>query len=336
MDLSTTYLGLELPHPFMPGASPLVDDLDVVKRLEDAGAAAIVMHSLFEEQIVREQVTSFLHSEMHGESYAEALYYFPSPDRFALGPEEYLRHLARVSAAVDVPVIASLNGTTLGGWLDYATAMEQAGANALELNVYSLPTDPEVSAQEIEDRTVEMLRAVKQKIGIPVAVKLSPFYTAPAHFARRLERAGADGLVLFNRFYQPDIDAESLEVSRHLTLSSSAELPLRLRWLAILSGQLKTSLAVTGGVHGATDAVKAIMAGAHAVQMVSALLRGGPEYLSRVRKETVAWMQDHEYESLTQMRGSMNLQSCPDPAVYERANYMLMLQGWKGAGHREA
>ncbi len=335
MDLSTTYLGLKLPHPFMPGASPLVDDLDVVKRLEDAGAAAIVMHSLFEEQIVREQIAAFLHSEPHGESFAEALYYFPSPDRFALGPDEYLQHLGRVKAAVQVPVIASLNGTSLGGWLNYATAMEQAGADALELNVYSLPTDPEVSAQEIEDRTEEMLRAVKQKIRIPVAVKLSPFYTALAHFARRLERAGADGLVLFNRFYQPDIDAESLDVSRHLTLSSSAELPLRLRWLAILSGQqLKTSLAVTGGIHGAMDAVKAIMAGAHAVQMVSALLRGGPEYLSRVRKETVAWMQDHEYESLAQMRGSMNLESCPDPAVYERANYMLMLQGWKGATQR--
>jgi len=336
MDLSTTYLGLKLPHPFMPGASPMVDDLDLVKRLEDAGAAAIVMHSLFEEQIVREQISSFIHNEKHGESFAEALYYFPSPSRFALGPEEYLHHLERVKAAVDVPVIASLNGTTLGGWLDYATAIEQVGADALELNVYSLPTDPEVSGEAIEDTTVEMLRAVKQKVRIPVAVKLSPFYTALAHFARRLDQAGADGLLLFNRFFQPDIDPENLEASRHLTLSSSTELPLRLRWLAILSGQLKTSLAVTGGVHGATDAVKAIMAGAHAVQIVSALLRGGPEYLSRVRKETIAWMQDHEYESLAQMRGSMNLSSCPDPSAYERANYMLMLQGWKGAAQREA
>jgi len=329
MDLSTTYLGLKLPHPFMPGASPLVDDLDVVKRLEDAGAAAIVMHSLFEEQIAREQVAAFLHGETHGESYAEALYYFPRPDAFALGPEEYLRHLARVKEAVDVPVIASLNGTTLGGWLDYGKAMEQAGADAIELNVYSLPTDPEVTGQEIEDRTVDVLRALKQKIRIPVAVKLSPFYTAPVHFARRLDQAGADGLVLFNRFYQPDIDAENLEVSRHLTLSSPAELPLRLRWLAILSGRLRASLAVTGGVHGALDPVKAIMAGAHAVQMVSALLRGGPEYLRHVREETVAWLQEHEYESLGQLRGSMSLESCPNPAVYERANYMLMLQGWK-------
>jgi dihydroorotate dehydrogenase (fumarate) len=331
MDLSTTYLGLKLPHPFMPGASPLVDDLDVVKRLEDAGAAAIVMHSLFQEQIAREQIAAYLHTEMHGESYAEALYYFPKPDKFALGPEEYLRHLARVKATVAVPVIASLNGTTLGGWLDYAKAMEQAGADALELNVYALPTDMEVSGQALEDRTVEMLRTVKQAIRIPVAVKLSPFYTAPAHFARRLDQAGADGLVLFNRFYQPDIDPETLETSRHLVLSSSVELPLRLRWLAILSGRLRASLAVTGGVHGAVDAIKALMAGAHAVQMVSALLRRGPEYLLHVRRETVAWLQDHEYESLEQLRGSMNLESCPDPGVYERANYMLMLQSWKTA-----
>src|SRR6185295_12365750 len=238
MDLNTKYLGLELPHPFMPGASPLVDDLDMVKRLEDAGAAAIVMHSLFEEQIRREQVATFLHTETHGESYAEALYYFPSPDRFALGPEEYLRHVARIKATVAVPVIASLNGTTPGGWLEYARAMEQAGADGLELNVYALPTDMEVSAQSLEDRTVEMLKTVKQQVKIPVAVKLSPYYTAPAHFARRLSDAGADALVLFNRFYQPDIDPDRLDVSRHLTLSSPVELPLRLRWLAILSGRL--------------------------------------------------------------------------------------------------
>jgi dihydroorotate dehydrogenase (fumarate) len=305
-----------------------VDDLDVVKRLEDAGAAAIVMHSLFQEQIAREQISAYIHSEIHGESFAEALYYFPKPDKFALGPEEYLRHLARVKAAVDIPVIASLNGTTLGGWLDYARAMQQAGADALELNVYALPTDMKVSGQEIEDRTEEMLRTLKRSLAIPVAVKLSPFYTALANFAQRLDEAGADGLVLFNRFYQPDIDPEALEASRHLVLSSPVELPLRLRWLAILSGRLNASLAVTGGVHGAVDAIKAVMAGAHAVQMVSALLRRGPEYLRLVREELVAWMREHEYESLEQLRGSMNLEACPDPGVYERANYMLMLQGW--------
>jgi dihydroorotate dehydrogenase (fumarate) len=330
MDLRTTYLGLDLPHPFMPGASPLVDDLDMVKRLEDAGAAAIVMHSLFEEQITREQIATFLHTERHGESYAEALYYFPSPDRFALGPEEYLEHITRIKATVRCPVIASLNGTSLGGWLEYARAIEQAGANALELNVYAMPADFELSGQELEDRTVDMLREVKRSIRIPVAVKLSPFYTALPHFVRRLDQAGADGLVLFNRFYQPDIDPESLEATRHLYLSSSSELPLRLRWLAILSGHVRASLAVTGGVHGAVDAIKAVMSGAHAVQLVSCLLRGGPEYLKRIRDETTAWMLDHEYHSLAQMRGSMNFEACPDPTVYERANYMLMLQSWRG------
>jgi dihydroorotate dehydrogenase (fumarate) len=329
MDLSTNYLGLALPHPFMPGASPMVDDLDVVRRLEDAGAAAIVMHSLFEEQIRREQISTFLHTEVHGESYAEALYYFPRPDAFALGPEEYLHHLARIKGAVRVPVIASLNGTSLGGWLNYAKAIEQAGADALELNVYAVPSDPETSALEIEDRSVEMLRSVKSGIGIPVAVKLSPFYTSLPHFARRLDQAGADGLVLFNRFYQPDIDPETLETERHLFLSGSSELPLRLQWLALLRGKLRASLAVTGGVQGAPDALKALMAGADVVQMVSALLRSGPEYLKRVRQETIAWMEDHEYESLAQLRGSMSLEACPDAGVYQRANYMLMLQSWQ-------
>jgi dihydroorotate dehydrogenase (fumarate) len=331
MDLSTTYLGLKLPHPFMPGASPMVDDLDIVKRLEDAGASAIVMHSLFEEQIRREQLSTFLHTEMHGESFAEAMCYFPSPDRFALGPEEYLEHIGRVKATVAVPVIASLNGSSRGGWLEFARYMQQAGADALELNVYQLATDPGESGAAIEDRTVQIVREVKANVQIPVAVKLSPYYTSLSHFAARLATAEADGLVLFNRFYQPDIDPENLDTQRHLFLSSSLELPLRLRWLAILSERIKPSLAVSGGVHGALDAVKALMAGAHAVQMVSALLRGGPEYLKHVRLETIAWMKEHEYESLEQMRGCMNLTACPDPAVYERANYMLMLQGWHKA-----
>jgi dihydroorotate dehydrogenase (fumarate) len=307
-----------------------VDDLDTVRRLEDAGAAAIVMHSLFEEQITREQVQTFLHTEVHGESFAEALSYFPSPERFALGPEEYLEHLGRVKEAVRIPVIASLNGTTLGGWLDYARLMQQAGADALELNLYVVATDPEESGQDIEDRAVQIVRDLKRALHIPVAVKLSPFFTSLAHFASRLDNAGADALVLFNRFYQPDIDAEELEVSRTLHLSDSSELPLRLRWLAVLSGRVSASLAVTGGVHSALDAVKAVMTGAHAVQMVSALLRGGPGYLKTVRAEMAAWIEAHEYDSLAQMQGSMNLLACPDPQVYERANYMLMLQGWRG------
>ncbi|HET7295066.1 MAG TPA: dihydroorotate dehydrogenase-like protein [Vicinamibacteria bacterium] len=331
MDLRTRYLGLDLPHPFMPGASPLVDDLDTVKRLEDAGASAIVMHSLFEEQIRREQVATFLHTEMHGESYAEALYYFPRPESFRLGPEEYLAQLGRIKGTVRLPVIASLNGTTLGGWLGYARAMEQAGADALELNVYAVPSAPEDSAADIENRTVEMLRALKAALGIPVAVKLSPFYTSLPHFVGRLETAGLDGLVLFNRFYQPDIDPENLDLNRELRLSSSVELPLRLQWLALLKDRVRCSLAVTGGVHDGRDAVKAVMAGADAVQMVSALLRHGPSHLRRVRDEMIAWMYEHDYTSLAQMKGSMSRASCPDPSVYERANYMLMLQSWERA-----
>ena len=328
MDLSTTYLGLRLPHPFMPGASPMVDDLDLVRQLEDAGAAAIVMHSLFEEQIRREQIANYMATEMHGESFAEALYYFPRPEGFALGPEEYLEHVGRIKAAVAVPVIASLNGTTLGGWLGYAGAIQQAGADAIELNVYQVPSDADASAADIEDRTLAMVVELKRAVGIPVAVKLSPFYTSLPHFARRLDEAGVDGLVLFNRFYQPDIDPENLELERRLYLSSPAELPLRLQWLALLSGRIRASLAVSGGVHGARDAVKAVMAGADAVQIVSALLKAGPDALARLRREVTEWMAEHEYASLAQMRGSMNRLSCPDAEAYERANYMLMLQGW--------
>jgi dihydroorotate dehydrogenase (fumarate) len=316
----------------MPGASPLVDDLDDVKRLEDAGAAAIVMHSLFEEQIVREQLATFLHTERHGESFAEAVSFFPSPDRFALGPEEYLEQIGRIKGAVRCPVIASLNGTTLGGWLGYARAMEQAGADALELNVYTIPSDFEEAAGAIEDRTVEMVKAVRGAARIPVAVKLSPYYTSLPQFAKRLDAAGAAGLVLFNRFYQPDIDADGLQVIRGLHLSNSSELPLRLRWLAMLSGRLSTSLAVSGGVHTALDAVKAVMAGAHAVQVVSALLQRGPRYLAALREGLAAWMDEHEYQSLAQLQGCMNMQACPDPSVYERANYMLTLQSWQPAG----
>jgi dihydroorotate dehydrogenase (fumarate) len=329
LDLSTTYLGWKLPHPFMPGASPLVDDLDDVKRLEDAGAAAIVMHSLFEEQIVREQLATFIHTERHGESFAEARSFFPRPDSFSLGPEEYLEQIGRIKGTVRCPVIASLNGTTLGGWLSYARAMEQAGADALELNVYAVEADFERSALDVEERAVEMVRAVKSAVALPLAVKLSPFYTSLPHLARRLDEAGADGLVLFNRFYEPDIDASELTASRLLHLSNPSELRLRLRWLALLSGRVRPSLAVTGGVHTALDAIKAVMAGAHAVQVVSALLQRGPRYLATLRERAAAWMEEHEYESLSAMQGSMSLQMCPDPGVYERANYMLTLQGWQ-------
>lgn len=330
MDLSTTYLGFRLPHPFIPGASPLVDDLDTVRRLEDAGAAALVMHSLFEEQILREQVAMARYLDVPCESFAEALTYLPSAENFALGPEEYLEHIHKLKAVVSIPVIASLNGATDGGWLGYARLIENAGADALELNVYSLATNLRDSSEMIERRTLHMLDAVRHSIGIPVAVKLSPFYTSLAYFARRLAEHGADGLVLFNRFYQPDIDIETLAVAPTLRLSDSSELLLRLRWLAILSGRVNTTLAVTGGVHSALDAVKAVMAGADAVQLVSTLLRHGPEQLSHLRRDLALWLEEHEYESLEQMKGSMNLLRCPNPGAHERANYMTILQSWWG------
>jgi len=330
MDLSTTYLGLRLPHPLMPGASPLVDDLDTVRRLEEAGAAAIVMHSLFEEQIIQDQLATFSHTEPHAESFAEALTYLPRPGEYALGPGQYLAHIERIRAAVAVPVIASLNGTTMGGWVEYARRIQDAGANALELNIYYLATDPQEPGAAVEQRTLDILAAVKHAVTIPVAVKLSPFFSSLGHFAAALDAAGADGLVLFNRFYQPDIDVENLEVIPRVDLSTSSELLLRLRWLAVLSCQVRADLAVTGGVHTATDAVKAIMAGASAVQMVSGLLHRGPGHLKVVLNDLRQWMEEHEYESIAQMRGSMNLARSPNPGAFERANYIRVLQGWRG------
>lgn len=328
MDLSTTYLGFELPHPFMPGASPLVDDMDMIRRLEDAGAAAIVMHSLFEEQILAEE-QNISGLERHGESHAEATSYLPDPDMFALGPTEYLEQIQRIRRAVSVPVIASLNGTTPRSWIEYARLIEQAGASALEVNVYLLATDPGENGEDVERRTIETVEAVKGAVSIPVAVKLSPFFSAFANLARRLDQAGADGLVLFNRFYQPDIDIEKLDLQPSLRLSDSGDLLLRLRWLAILSGRVRPSLAVTGGVHNGIDAVKAVMAGAHAIQMVSALLKHGPARLTQARDEMSAWLDEHGYESLRQMRGSMSASRSPDASALERANYMRVLQSWR-------
>lgn len=330
MNLSTGYLGIELPHPFMPGASPLADDLDSVRRLEDAGAAAIVMRSLFEEQITGEQLALHNLLDYPAGASPEAMSYLPDPEEFVLGPGEYLEQVRRVKQAVRIPVIASLNGTTRGGWLGFARLIEQAGADALELNVYQLPTDLGANGADLERETVAMLRAVKSSLAIPVAVKLSPFYTALSGFARELDEVGADGLVLFNRFYQADLDPEELEVERTLHLSTSAELLLRLRWLAILSGRLGASLAVSGGVHSAIDAVKAILAGAHAVQVVSALLQHGPEHLMTLRRQVAEWMEAHGYGSFAEMRGALSLERCPDPKAYERANYMAILQSWPG------
>jgi len=331
MDLSTTYMGLNLSHPLMPGASPLVDDLDMVKRLEDAGASAIVMHSLFEEQIVRDKQATIYYAEMHADANAEARSYMPTPDEFVLGPDQYLEHIRNIKRAVRVPVIASINGATPGGWSEYAKLVQQAGADALELNLYTLATDLTESGADIEKRMLEAVRSVKASLSIPVAVKISPFFTSVAHFAKALEGLKVEGLVMFNRFYQPDIDEEQLEVTPRLALSDSSELLLRLRWLAILSGRVNVSFACSGGVHTHVDAIKSVMAGASAVQMVSALLRYGPEYLRTVRERMTAWMEKNEYTSIKQMQGNMNLLHCADPAAYERANYMRVLQSWRAA-----
>jgi len=329
MDLTTRYLGLNLAHPIVLGASPLVDRLDLVKRLEDAGAAAITMHSLFEEQILLEQRATIHHMHTHADAHAEALSYFPAPDDYHLGPEEYLLQIHRIKSTVDVPVIASLNGETGHGWVEYARAMAQAGADALELNLYYMATDLGRSGQSIEDHIVEVVSSVKQAVRIPVSCKLSPFYSSLSNLASRLDEIGVDGLVLFNRFYQPDIDVEALEVIPKLALSDSSELLLRLRWLALLSGRVRANLACSGGVHSALDVVKAVMSGAHATQVVSAVLHKGPDAISKMVKDLKQWLEDHEYESVKQMQGSMSMLRCPDPAAFERANYTRILHTWR-------
>jgi dihydroorotate dehydrogenase (fumarate) len=325
MDLGTSYLGLPLRTPFLAGASPLTDDLGVVRQLEDSGAGALVLRSLFEEQVSRLETGYLVGAPGH--ALAEGVSFLPRPDPRALWPEEYLRHVAKVKEAVGIPVIGSLNGVSRGGWIRYAALIEQAGAAALELNVYHALPERGRSGAEIEEDTVALVRDVVASVGIPVAVKLSPFWSNLADLAARLEAAGAAGFVLFNRFYQPDIDPENLEVRRSLSLSSTAELSLRLRWLALLSSQVRASLAATGGVHHAKDAVKCVLAGAHAVQVVSALLLRGPGYMGELIAETARWMEANEWESLGQMRGFMNLARCHDPASYERINYSLILEG---------
>ncbi len=328
MDLTTTYLGLTLPHPLMPGASPLAHDLDAVRRLEDAGAAAIVMHSLFEEQITRDQLGMMHHMLLHDDSNAEALSYFPPADDFAFGPDKYLEQVRAIKKAVKVPVIGSLNGTTSEGWLSYAKQIQQSGADAIELNFYHVATNALETGADVEARLLETVRTIKTHITIPIAVKLSPFYSSMSHLALELEAAGASGVVMFNRFYQPDIDPEMLESVPRLQLSTPDELLLRLRWLAILSGRTRLSLAATGGVHSGIDALKAVMAGAHAVQMTSALLHHGPGRLATTLRELGQWLIDHDYSSLRQAQGSMSLEKNPNPEAFERGNYMRVLQTW--------
>jgi dihydroorotate dehydrogenase (fumarate) len=329
MNLSVDYLGLKLPHPILPGASPLCDNLDTVRKLEDAGAPAIVMHSLFEEQILQEGVAHERYRREIGESYAEAASFFPTPDEFSLGPVQYLEQIGRIREAVDLPVIASLNGSHPGGWTQYASLIEQAGADALELNIYFLPSDAEVSGAEVERRVLDVVRSVKAAISIPVAVKLSPMYSSLPNLADQLRAAGADALILFNRFYQPDFDIENLEVRSRLEFSTSAELPLRLHWTAILADRVPVPLVVGGGVHHFFDVVKAIMAGATAVQVVSCLLRNGVGHLGMLVRELRQFMEEQDFRSLAQMRGCLNLRNCPSPDAFERINYRRTLQLWR-------
>lgn len=328
MNLKTNYLGFELRNPLVIGACPISHDLDKAKRCEDAGASAIVMYSLFEEQLVREQRQLTRALLAHAEAYAEAVTYLPEPEALDFGPERYLEQIRKLKRSLEIPVIASLNGVSYGGWVKFAKLMQDAGADALELNTYNLATDPEKPAEQIESMLLMLVQQVRESVRIPLAVKLSPFYSALPNISARLVKAGVNGLVLFNRFYQPDINPVALEVVR-LHLSDPSELSLRLHWLAILYGNIgNVSLAVTGGVHSATDIVKSVMAGASVTQMVSAPLRNGPACISRAIGDLKQWLIDHEYDSITQMLGSMSLQRCPKPAEYVRDNYMQVLHSW--------
>jgi dihydroorotate dehydrogenase (fumarate) len=330
MDLTTTYLGLKLRSPLVPSAAqPLTENVDNIKRMEDAGAAAVVMHSLFEEQLSLERRELFENMTQGTNSFAEALTYFPEPTDFQVGPEMYLKNIVAAKAAVKIPIIASLNGSTAGGWVEYAKKIEEAGADAIELNIYWIPTDPSLTSIRIEDTYVEILRSVKAQVKIPVAVKLSPFFTNFANMARRLEAVGADGLTLFNRFYQPDMDLESLEVTPNILLSTPMAMRVPLRWIAILRGQVSLSIAATSGIHRATDAIKCLMAGADVTMLCSALLRHGVKHLTTVENEIRLWMEEHEYESISQLRGSMSQKNCPDPAAFERAQYMRAVSSYR-------
>ena len=327
-DLSTTYLGLKLKNPLVVSPSPLCMELGNIRQMEDAGASAIVLHSLFEEQLTLESkdLDNFL---THGtDSFAEALSYFPDMGQYNLGPEGYLEHVRKAKAAVKIPIIGSLNGVSTGGWISYAKKIEQAGADGLELNVYYIPTDPDMSGAQVEQMYADLVRDVRAGVKIPVAVKLGPYFSALASMARRLDQAGANGLVLFNRFYQPDFDLEALEVTPNLILSRSDELRLRLTWVGILYGRVKADMAITGGVHTAEDAIKSMMAGARVAMMTSALLRNGIPHLKTVLSGIMEWMEKHEYASIRQMQGSMSQKSVAEPAAFERANYMKVLSSY--------
>jgi len=335
MDLTTTYLGLNLNHPVVPSASPLSETVDGICRLEDAGASAVVMHSLFEEQLTHESHRLDHYLDYGTESFAEALTYFPAAGAYHVGPDQYLDKIRQAKERTALPIIGSLNGISTGGWTRYAQEIEQAGADALELNIYYIPTDPSQTGAEVEQRYVEIVQSVRRQCAIPLAVKLSPYFSAPAHLSHQLVNAGADALVLFNRFYQPDFDLEALEVVPHLVLSNPTELRLPLRWVAMLYGRVHADFAITSGVHTYEDVLKGMMAGAKVTMMASALLRHGLHRIGEIVEALSMWMETHGYESVRQMQGSMSQQYVSEPSAFERANYMKVLQSWRPdpAGH---
>ncbi|MCA9933145.1 MAG: dihydroorotate dehydrogenase-like protein [Ardenticatenaceae bacterium] len=328
MDLSTTYLGLKLKNPLVPSSSPLTRSLDSLRRMEDAGASAVVLYSLFEEQITLESEMLNHYLTQGIESFPEALSYFPEAEEYHTGPEGYLEHIQRAKKALDIPVIGSLNGVSTGGWVNYARKIQEAGADALELNVYYLPTDMNLSSAEVEQIYLDILKDVKAAVTIPVTMKLSPYFSAMANMAKRLSDAGANGLVLFNRFYQPDLDPQNLEIVPHLVLSNSNELRLPLRWIAILYGRVAADLALTTGIHQVEDVVKAVMAGASITMIASELLQNGIERVGDLLTGLEQWLTEYEYESLEQMKGSLSQINCAEPAAFERANYMRVLSSY--------
>lgn len=329
MDLSTTYMGIDLKNPVVHSASPLSESVDNIRRLEDEGASAVVMYSLFEEQITHDSQQLDHYLSYGSEAYGEALSYFPDMESYNVGPEEYLNRITRAKEATDIPIIGSLNGVSTGGWIDYAHRIQQAGADALELNIYYIPADPDMTSSEVEGMYLDVVEDVKKSLNVPVAVKIGPFFSNMANMAKRLKKRGADALVLFNRFYQPDIDLEELEVVPHLKLSGSYEMRLPLRWVAMLYGRIDIDFAITTGVHTHEDVLKGMMAGARVTMMTSAVLRHGPEHVRTVLDRLASWMEDHEYESIRQMQGSMSQRNVPEPTAFERANYMKALYSWR-------
>jgi dihydroorotate dehydrogenase (fumarate) len=322
LDLTTRYLGMQLRTPLVASASPLSQEIDGIRRLEDAGASAVVLYSLFEEQLRQESLELDFYLSSGTESHPESLSFFPEPREFHLGPDEYLDHIRKAKEAVKIPVLASLNGSSVGGWIQYATQIEEAGADAIECNIYWIVTDPDLSSAQVEQHYLDILQAVKSAVHIPVALKLSPFFSNFTGMARQLDAAGADALVLFNRFYQPDIDLESLDVKPNVLLSTPQAMRLPLTWIGILHGKVKAGLAATGGVHGAEDVIKLLMVGANVTMLCSTLLRNGVNHLRSIEQGVRHWMEEHEYESVQQMLGSMSEQRCPDPSAFERAQYM--------------